>query len=121
MLKLRDCFFFKNDIGDAGAKKIADFLIKSNKCVRELHLSHNRITNQGARMLFEAVKECRYPLIENRPKKPNEENNEIKDEKLYSTPLWLRLEWNMINEDSIETILKELGLVYCFSTARVFL
>mmetsp|Transcript_2841 Transcript_2841/g.9545 ORF Transcript_2841/g.9545 Transcript_2841/m.9545 type:complete len:1253 (-) Transcript_2841:117-3875(-) len=86
---VRAIFFWKNELGDEGAKSVAELVAKSTLpgqerfWVAEVHLSHNNITAAGAFSLFEAA--TGYPRS------------------LYGglVPLWLRLEHNAIDISKI--------------------
>jgi len=86
---VRAIFFWKNELGDEGARSVAELVAKSalpgqeRFWVAEVHLSHNNITAAGAFSLFEAA--TGYPRS------------------LYGglVPLWLRLEHNAIDVSKI--------------------
>jgi len=88
MLKL-----FKNSFGDAGMQSIGEFISsQAAEPVQEIHLSHNQITWRGALAVFGAVKDCGlYPC------------NRGKD----GTPLWLRMENNLIDWNNVISKLDE--------------
>uniref|UniRef100_A0A6B2KWX4 Uncharacterized protein n=1 Tax=Arcella intermedia TaxID=1963864 RepID=A0A6B2KWX4_9EUKA len=107
-IELKNLYLFKNDITDIGAKHIALFISKTSNLPHEIHLSHNRITIEGAKAIFSAVKERGYPTMRvdshNKPK---------------PVPLWLRLEWNLIDVSVIYKTLGEMGLTTCSAEDRM--
>eukprot|EP00931_Biecheleriopsis_adriatica_P091298 TRINITY_DN65190_c0_g1_i1.p1 TRINITY_DN65190_c0_g1~~TRINITY_DN65190_c0_g1_i1.p1 ORF type:complete len:856 (-),score=173.82 TRINITY_DN65190_c0_g1_i1:75-2642(-) len=72
--KLRVLKVYKNEIDDAGAKELARLLEKCAS-IEEIHLSHNRLTARGVRIIAEAADWYRSES---------------------SCPLWLRLEQNLV-------------------------
>uniref|UniRef100_A0A7S4PT04 Uncharacterized protein n=1 Tax=Alexandrium monilatum TaxID=311494 RepID=A0A7S4PT04_9DINO len=83
---------FSNRVADDGALALAKYVKESHTHLAELHLSHNAITRHGAEALLMASAKAsdkaggpRYPSFETvgqcRP-----------------VPLWLRLEYNLIDE-----------------------
>lgn len=101
--------FFKNSVGDMGAHAIAQFVLHSPQPVQELHLSHNRIADQGAQAIFEAVG-CsgRYPCASDRMRRDHQGN----------TPIWLRMEYNLINWSVLECRLRQHRVRWCSSESR---
>ncbi|KAG2493121.1 hypothetical protein HYH03_008549 [Edaphochlamys debaryana] len=74
LLELSKLWLFDNRIGDAGAAAVARALL--HRALLELHLSHNSIGDAGAKALAAAL--------------PSERPAGLR-------PLWLRLEWNVID------------------------
>jgi len=87
---LRILKLFKNRIGDPGALLLADFF-RHCKSIREVHLSHNRISDEGIEALVVATQESRPAGAE---------------------PLWLRVENNaVVNSKSLlRDLEKRLGV-----------
>lgn len=81
---------YKNEIGDAGAELLADFVEKS-PALRELHLSHNRIKAHGAVVIVHAADRSRTNA---------------------RSPLWLRLERNAVEHagDIAEALQEKLSV-----------
>ena len=74
---------YHNRLARAGAEMLAIWIRTAPWALYELHLSHNRIDNQGALAILEAIaKTARYPT--DRPR------GEV------LVPLWLRMEHNDI-------------------------
>jgi len=78
---------FKNQVGDQGAAFLASLIAMQTSAagmlVREVHLSHNRITNHGASLLTGTAINTSYPALDGG----------------FLRPLWLRLEQNLIAND----------------------
>eukprot|EP00931_Biecheleriopsis_adriatica_P035300 TRINITY_DN20311_c0_g2_i1.p1 TRINITY_DN20311_c0_g2~~TRINITY_DN20311_c0_g2_i1.p1 ORF type:complete len:566 (-),score=98.18 TRINITY_DN20311_c0_g2_i1:85-1782(-) len=90
--KLRVLKLFKNRLDDVGAEALAD-LCRTLPGIEEMHLSHNQFTAAGVKKLVVAAEEVRTP---------------------ESTPLWLRLEQNVIDEpDEVFEQLEQLELSVC--------
>jgi rRNA-processing protein FCF1 len=117
-IRVKSLKLWKNNIGDEGAKQLARYISNCNMTLVELHLSHNRISTQGAISLLKAIEGSPlYPRpVSNKNKssaqnKMEQNNSSISldedvnqdhniDNTSYSNslcPLWLRLEWNFIN------------------------
>lgn len=87
---VRAVYLWKNEVGDAGAKSVAELL--EQPCfpgsdrgpIAEVHLSHNNITLVGAEALFAAALK-RYPRASQGG----------------LVPLWLRLEYNAIDLEKL--------------------
>ncbi|KAG2436329.1 hypothetical protein HXX76_006638 [Chlamydomonas incerta] len=77
-------WLFDNRIGDAGAAAVARSLL--HPALQELHLSHNFIGDKGAAALAAALPSQRPAGLR---------------------PLWLRLEWNVLNVDALRERLDE--------------
>eukprot|EP00198_Chlamydomonas_reinhardtii_P010400 XP_001699737.1 predicted protein [Chlamydomonas reinhardtii] len=77
-------WLFDNRIGDVGAAAVARALL--HPALQELHLSHNFIGDKGAAALAAALPAQRPAGLR---------------------PLWLRLEWNMLNVDLLRERLDE--------------
>ncbi|GIL67142.1 hypothetical protein Vafri_20587, partial [Volvox africanus] len=84
LIEFSKLWLFDNRIGDRGAAAVARALLHPG--VLELHLSHNVIGDKGAAALLEAL--------------PVERPTGMR-------PLWLRLEWNIINADLLQQRLDE--------------
>ncbi|CAK9096773.1 unnamed protein product [Durusdinium trenchii] len=85
-----------NCLNDAAASELAQYIQHSSYTLYELHLSHNQISELGARSLLEsAVKALQSPveLVSGRPniRYPCERNGQ-------QVPLWLRLGQNRIGD-----------------------
>lgn len=98
-LHLRRLRFHMNRISDAGCGILASYLLRCRPELlpAEIHLSHNRITADGAIVLLQAVTQT-YP----RP-----------GYKSHATPIWLRLEHNQIDPDAIKRAAVVMGLRWC--------
>ncbi|GLI63531.1 hypothetical protein VaNZ11_006518, partial [Volvox africanus] len=84
LIEFSKLWFFDNRIGDRGAAAVARSLLHPG--LLELHLSHNVIGDKGAAALLEAL--------------PVERPTGLR-------PLWLRVEWNIINADLLQQRLDE--------------
>lgn len=82
MLEIAKLWLFSNQISDAGAADCAKLL---HPGLLEVHLSHNFISAGGAKALLAAV-----PVVQ--PCAPR--------------PLWLRLEWNLIDVQELQTYMQ---------------
>eukprot|EP00798_Chlamydomonas_sp_ICE-L_P013400 gene13398-19251_t len=76
-VELSKLWLFDNRLGDLGAEACADLLYEGTK---EVHLSHNFITTEGAKLLLARCPTKRTPGLK---------------------PLWLRMEWNLISPDEL--------------------
>jgi len=102
--------FFKNSISDAGAWAIGQLLAHSPEPVQEVHLSHNRITEQGACSILEAIASShRYPYPSDRMGRRDPRG---------LMPIWLRMEYNCINWNSIENRLQQRQVRWCTAESR---
>jgi hypothetical protein len=87
---VRAVYLWKNELGDAGARSVAELLEQSSLpgndrgAIAEVHLSHNKITLIGAEALFAAALK-RYPRASH----------------CGQVPLWLRLEHNAIDLEKL--------------------
>ncbi|GIM02389.1 hypothetical protein Vretimale_7262 [Volvox reticuliferus] len=84
LIEMSKLWLFDNRVGDRGAAAVARALLHPG--LLELHLSHNVIGDKGAAALLEAL--------------PVERPTGLR-------PLWLRLEWNIINADLLQQRLDE--------------
>jgi len=101
---LKKLKLWNNKIGDKGAFALANLIEKSPYAITEVHLSHNRITVEGAKKLLEAVSKCgHYPR-----------NIGVKE----VSPLWMRLEWNFIENIEMKKFLQESKITVCYATDR---
>mmetsp|Transcript_1479 Transcript_1479/g.3769 ORF Transcript_1479/g.3769 Transcript_1479/m.3769 type:complete len:607 (-) Transcript_1479:239-2059(-) len=101
---------FRNGISDIGAWAMGQLLAHSREPVHEVHLSHNRITEQGACSIFEALAQCgRYPF--------NSDRSGRRDAQGFM-PVWLRMEYNCINWANIETRLEQQDVRWCSAEVR---
>eukprot|EP00927_Polykrikos_kofoidii_P001803 TRINITY_DN10701_c0_g2_i1.p1 TRINITY_DN10701_c0_g2~~TRINITY_DN10701_c0_g2_i1.p1 ORF type:complete len:679 (+),score=105.46 TRINITY_DN10701_c0_g2_i1:281-2317(+) len=102
---------FKNGIGDAGARAIGELMAHAPTPVHEVHLSHNRISEHGALAIFEAIS-CskQYPFRSDRAM-PHRTSRTW-------TPVWLRMEYNPINWNTIESKLEQQQVRWCVSETR---
>jgi len=84
---------FKNWISDDGVRAIGELIKKSpDPVVQEIHLSHNCITSRGALAIFEVMRDSgRYPCSRGKE----------------GSPLWLRMENNQIQWESILSKINE--------------
>lgn len=86
--------FFRNQICDDGAKSIGKFVVSCRNPVQEIHLSHNYIGDEGLLALFHAVANSgRYPCIM--------EKSGLGGKRNLKLPLWMRLEMNCIQWESV--------------------
>eukprot|EP00747_Dinoflagellata_sp_TGD_P125286 gnl/TRDRNA2_/TRDRNA2_174140_c0_seq13.p1 gnl/TRDRNA2_/TRDRNA2_174140_c0~~gnl/TRDRNA2_/TRDRNA2_174140_c0_seq13.p1 ORF type:complete len:795 (+),score=145.53 gnl/TRDRNA2_/TRDRNA2_174140_c0_seq13:115-2499(+) len=86
--------FFHNQLGDNAAWELGQLIAASPDPVQEVHLSHNYISEKGARWIFEAISRSqRYPYV--------------KEDGKGSAPIWLRMEHNCINWTAVEPRLKQ--------------
>jgi hypothetical protein len=82
-----------NAIGDRGARALAGLLAQSTWPVEELHLSHNRIGNDGFHALLAAALAGGYPRLDSRAGGGGGGGGAAFGARV---PLWLRLEFNLL-------------------------
>lgn len=90
----RSLAFHDNGISCRGASALSQLILRAGRlghCVRELHLSHNKIGRPGAKAILEAIALCR--LSDGRPAYPM-----LGVGHGLPLPLWLRLEKNLIED-----------------------
>jgi rRNA-processing protein FCF1 len=122
--------FWKNSIGDVGAEHLARYITECKHVLVELHLSHNRITTQGAIALFKAVENNPlYPRVQVQAKQKKESADTSSSEATTAAtpetttvqnhcPLWLRLEFNFINLEQLNKQYSLNALNPCYADSR---
>lgn len=91
---VRHIRLYRNSIGDRGAQAIAKYINEAEWPVEEVHLSHNRISATGLLAIMNSA-EKRSDLYPRRHPSGN-----------HYVPLWLRLEWNVIQ--NVDIVVNEL-------------
>jgi hypothetical protein len=105
-LSIKSMKLYQNKIGDEGCEALAQLIARDDgPTFQELHLSHNRITTQGAVSLVNALAACpRYPFAKDQDNRP--------------TPLWLRLEHNFISAKAVLESLEKSNTTVCHVNAK---
>eukprot|EP00494_Astrolonche_serrata_P027403 UN27666 len=106
-LQIDSLKLFKNMVDDKACEHIADLLENTAYPTTEVHLSHNCITIEGAKIIFNSLKRknqtLKYPALPlNAPSKC-----------ILEVPLWLRLEYNYIDLKKARECLNELNIIDC--------
>mmetsp|Transcript_59184 Transcript_59184/g.132677 ORF Transcript_59184/g.132677 Transcript_59184/m.132677 type:complete len:644 (-) Transcript_59184:84-2015(-) len=101
---------FKNSIRDEGAYAIGQLLsFGSPDPLHEVHLSHNLVTEKGVCSILELIhRSKRYPYPTDLGKRDN----------CGHTPVWLRVEHNLIKWEVCEERMKQLNISWCTAENR---
>jgi hypothetical protein len=87
LIRVLKLWLFDNDLGDKGVSEAARLGLFSDPGLQEVHLSHNGLTAAGALAVLEAVADAAAASSASAP-----------TPRRRCRPLWLRLEWNRIDE-----------------------